>query len=290
MQYANLDGRLVVVTDNGAIDVATNSNGRFSSEPQAIYEHWDAFREWAATASPEDAVPLDVTRLRCPVPEPRQVLAVGLNYAAHAREGGFPTPDQPSVFTKFPSCLTGPGAEVELPAATVDWEVELVVVISRHTHRVTAAEAWRSVAGLTVGQDLSERTLQMTSPAPQQVSLAKSFPGFGPLGPVVATVDEFSNPDDVALGCSVNGEVVQQARTSDLIFSVPALIEHLSSILPLLPGDLIFTGTPSGVGAGRTPPRFLSPGDELVSWVEGVGELRTGFAAGAGAAGTGTAS
>jgi 2-keto-4-pentenoate hydratase/2-oxohepta-3-ene-1,7-dioic acid hydratase in catechol pathway len=100
----------------------------------------------------------------------------------------------------------------------------------------------------------------------------------------VATVDEFPDPDDIGLGCSVNGEVVQEARTSDLIFSVPTLIEHLSSILPLLPGDLVFTGTPSGVGAGRTPPRFLGSSDELVSWVEGVGELRTRFAAGAHAA------
>ena len=226
------------------------------------------------SASPRADAPLDVHALQAPVPRPRQVFAIGLNYAAHAAEAGLERPAFPPTFTKFPTCLTGPDATVELPSAFVDWEVELVVVIGRLAYEVAAGDGWRHVAGLTVGQDLSERIVQTRPPAPQ-FSLGKSFPGFGPIGPWVVTPDELDNPDDLALGCTVNGEEVQKSRTCDLIFDVDALIHHLSSITPLLPGDLIFTGTPSGVGGTRTPPRFLAPGDELVSTIEGIGTIHT---------------
>ena len=197
-----------------------------------------------------------------------------MNYAAHAAEAGLENPTFPPTFTKFPTCLTGPDATVELPSEFVDWEVELVVVIGQLAYDVAIGDGWRHVAGLTVGQDLSERIVQTRPPAPQ-FSLGKSFPGFGPIGPWVVTPDELDDPDDLALGCTVNGEEVQKSRTSDLIFGVDALVHHLSSITPLLPGDLIFTGTPSGVGGTRTPPRFLAPGDELVSTIDGVGTIHT---------------
>jgi len=129
------------------------------------------------------------------------------------------------------------------------------------------------VAGLTIGQDISERVIQTRGPGPQ-FSLGKSLPGFGPVGPWLVTVDEFRDPDDLELGCTVNGSLMQKGRSSALIFSVPRLIAELSSVLTLFPGDVIFTGTPSGVGAGRSPEVFLQPGDELVSWVEGIGEMR----------------
>jgi 2-keto-4-pentenoate hydratase/2-oxohepta-3-ene-1,7-dioic acid hydratase in catechol pathway len=132
------------------------------------------------------------------------------------------------------------------------------------------------VAGLTVGQDLSERVSQLAGPAPQ-FGLGKSFAGFGPVGPWLVTPDEFENPDDLELGCSIDGEQVQKGRTSELIFSVPQLIEGLSRTVALLPGDVIFTGTPAGVGLGRNPQRFIQPGETLVSWVEGIGELRQSF-------------
>jgi 2,4-didehydro-3-deoxy-L-rhamnonate hydrolase len=135
------------------------------------------------------------------------------------------------------------------------------------------------VAGLTVGQDLSERITQTSGPSPQ-FSLGKSLPGFGPTGPWLVTPDEFDNPDDLELGCTIDGEQMQKGRTRDLVFSVPALISRLSHKLPLLPGDLLFTGTPAGVGLGRTPPRYLAPGEELVSYVRGIGELRQRFVAG----------
>jgi 2-keto-4-pentenoate hydratase/2-oxohepta-3-ene-1,7-dioic acid hydratase in catechol pathway len=162
----------------------------------------------------------------------------------------------------------------------VDWEAELVVVIGRRAHRVASASAWEHVAGLTVGQDLSERTVQLRGDYPQ-MGLAKSYPGFSPMGPYLVTPDEFEDPDRLALGCSVNGETMQQASTADLVFSVPALIAELSAVLPLDPGDVIFTGTPAGVGMVRKPPRFLQPGDELSTYIEGIGEMRHTFVPGA---------
>jgi 2-keto-4-pentenoate hydratase/2-oxohepta-3-ene-1,7-dioic acid hydratase in catechol pathway len=164
------------------------------------------------------------------------------------------------VFTKFASCLAGPYTEVTLPAGGhTDWEVELVAIIGRTASRVDPAGAWDYVAGLTVGQDLSERVLQLAG-TPPQFSLGKSYPGFGPTGPWLVTVDEFEDTGDLALGCSVNGEPVQEGRTSDLIFSVPELIAQVSAVLPLLPGDVIFTGTPSGVGFAMSGHRGLLRG------------------------------
>jgi 2,4-didehydro-3-deoxy-L-rhamnonate hydrolase len=273
MRVASADGRAVLIHGEGIVDVARASGGALPADPQLVYEHWDDVRALADRIADAEA-PLDVHALRLPVPRPRQVFAIGLNYAAHAAEAGLEAPTFPSTFTKFPTCLTGPDATVELPSAFVDWEVELVVVIGRLAYEVAEGRGWQHVAGLTVGQDLSERIVQTRPPAPQ-FSLGKSFLGFGPIGPWVITPDELANPDDLALGCTVNGEEVQKSRTSDLIFGVDALVHHLSSIAPLLPGDLIFTGTPSGVGGTRTPPRFLAPGDELVSTIEGIGTIHT---------------
>jgi 2,4-diketo-3-deoxy-L-fuconate hydrolase len=282
VRTANLSGRLVLVTadGSGAVDVEQASGGRFGPDPQAVYDRWAEFTAWAAGADLSPAQPFRREDLGAPAPAPRQVLAIGLNYSEHAAESGFSVPDAPTVmFTKWPSCLTGPVTEVELPeGGHTDWEVELVAVIGKPARAVSAAEAWDHVAGLTVGQDLSERVLQTAGPSPQ-FSLAKSLPGFGPMGPWLVTPDEFDDRDDLELGCSINGQQVQKGRTRELIFSVPAMVSKLSAKLPLLPGDVLFTGTPSGVGMGRNPQRFLSPGDELVSYVAGIGELRQRFVA-----------
>jgi 2-keto-4-pentenoate hydratase/2-oxohepta-3-ene-1,7-dioic acid hydratase in catechol pathway len=287
MRIGNLAGRLVLVTADGTagLDVEQASRGRFAADPQAVYDRWPEFVAWAAGVdladpAPFETVPLAVADLGAPAPAPRQVLAIGLNYAEHAAESGFDVPEEPTVmFTKWPSCLTGPVTEVELPAGGhTDWEVELVAVIGRRAFRVSAADAWDHVAGLTAGQDISERILQTAGPSPQ-FSLAKSLPGFGPTGPWLVTPDEFSDPDDLELGCAVNGNQMQKGRTRDLIFSVPAMLAALSRRLPLLPGDVIFTGTPAGVGMGRTPQVWLAPGDELVSYIAGIGELRQRFVA-----------
>lgn len=281
MRIANLDGRLVLVTpDTTAVDVEQISAGRFGADPQAVYEVWDEFTRWAAGTDLSGGTPFEPEQLGPPVPRPRQVFAIGLNYSEHAAESGFQVPTAPTVlFTKWASCLTGPVTDVVLPAGGhTDWEIELVAVIGRHARDVPVADAWSHVAGLTVGQDLSERIRQSAGPSPQ-FSLAKSLPGFGPTGPWLVTPDEFADPDDLELGCSINGESVQKGRTRELIFSVPALIAALSRDLALLPGDILFTGTPAGVGMGRAPQRWLAPGDELVSHVEGIGELRQRFLA-----------
>ncbi|WP_131736929.1 fumarylacetoacetate hydrolase family protein [Actinomadura roseirufa] len=281
MRIANSGDRLYIVRGERAHDVAEISQGRFSPDPQAIYERWDEFLGWA-DALPADppGVPLAELPLGAPVPRPRQVFAIGLNYALHVAEAkkDLPLPEFPSTFTKFPACLAGPDDVVELSGDTVDWEVELVAVIGRPAHRVAESDGWSHIAGLTVGQDISDRTVQLRPPTPQ-FSLGKSFPGFGPTGPYVVTPDELPDRDDLAIGCTLNGEEVQSSRTGHLIFGIPALVAELSAVTPLLPGDLIFTGTPSGVGVAREPKRFLGAGDELVSTIEGIGSIRTRFAA-----------
>jgi 2,4-diketo-3-deoxy-L-fuconate hydrolase len=280
MRLADNDGRATLLVERGGVDVATASDGRFGPDIQAVYDDWRAFASFAdglASGSPA-VVEVDESRFGNPVPRPRQVFAIGLNYRAHAAESGVEVPTTPATFTKFPACLTGPGAEVALPSGNVDWEVELVAVIGTRADRVADADGWAHVAGLTIGQDLSERVVQMA--AGGQFSLGKSYRGFGPMGPVLVTPDELADPDDLALGCSVDGEVVQDARTSDMVFSVPRLVAELSAVVPLLPGDVVFTGTPEGVGVRRSPPRFLQPGSVLESWIEGLGRLRTTFVAG----------
>ncbi|MEV6265207.1 fumarylacetoacetate hydrolase family protein [Streptomyces sp. NPDC051784] len=280
MRIANLSGRLVLDVDGLAVDVEKASGGRFTADPQAVYERWGEFRDWAAQSRLPEGSPYEPARLGAPVPAPRQIVAAGLNYRDHAAESGFALPDtMPPVFTKFATSVTGPVTEVTLPpGGHTDWEIELVVVIGARAHRVPAEAAWDHVAGLTVGQDLSERITQLEGPTPQ-FSLGKSFPGFAPTGPCLVTPDAFDDPDDLALRCTLNGEDVQKSRTSDLIFPVPELIARLSSVMPLLPGDVVFTGTPAGVGLGRSPQRWLAPGDELVSTIEGIGELRQRFVA-----------
>lgn len=274
MKLGNLEGRAVLVFDDGAVDIAHASAGEFGPTFRSVYDRWDEFTA-AAPAFVAAPIPFAPEQLGPTSPDPRQVFAIGLNYRAHAAETGQDVPSVPATFTKFPSCLNAPYGEIALPADmadTVDWEVELVVVIGRDARHVEASDAWDHVAGLTVGQDISERTTQMA--AGRQFSLGKSYDGFGPTGPWVVTLDEVTDPDDLALGCSVDGETVQDARTSDLIFPVPELIARLSAVVTLRPGDLIFTGTPSGVGVARTPPRFLAAGQVLETWIEGIGRLR----------------
>lgn len=280
MRLANLAGRAVLVTDGGAIDVAEASDGRFGPDPQALFDDWAGFAAWASEktdAAAAAAVPLDVSALGAPVPRPRQVFAIGLNYAEHAAEAGYPPDEMPVTFTKFPSSIVGPEAVVTLPEGNVDWEVELVVVIGSEAYQVDREHAWDHVAGLTIGQDLSERITQLQGSAPQ-FSLGKSFPGFGPTGPWLVTPDEFADRDDLGLSCSLSGEQMQSSRTSMMLYDVPELLVRLSAVCPLLPGDLIFSGTPAGIGNRRTPPRFIAPDDVLVSEIEGIGTLETRFA------------
>jgi 2,4-diketo-3-deoxy-L-fuconate hydrolase len=217
--------------------------------------------------------------LHCPVPRPRQVFAIGLNYADHAAESGMAMPPAPLTFTKFPSCLNTATGPIALSGQTVDWEVELVVVIGTEETNVPVDGAWAAVAGLTLGQDISDRTVQMSG-QPPQFSLGKSFTAFGPTGPALVSTDSFADLDDIGLWCDVGDERMQDGRTDDLIFAVPTLVAYLSSICTLFPGDLIFTGTPAGVGMGRG--RFLAEGEVLTSGAEVIGELSNRCVAGSG--------
>jgi len=273
MRVARVSGRLSLLVDNGAIDVQAASDGRFPADPDAVFDQWDELREWAAGRGSQGAEPYSRDQLGAPVLNPKQVFAIGLNYRDHAAESGVAVPSAPAVFTKFATCLTGPYDTVRLPSDKVDWEVELVVAIGRRAWQVSEEDAWSHVAGLTVGQDLSERAVQLVGPVPQ-FSLGKSYPGFGPIGPAIVTPDELSDPDDLSLICAVDEELLQKGRTSDMVFSVSELIARLSAVCPLLPGDLIFTGTPPGVGMARTPARYLTGDTTLVSAIDGIGELR----------------
>ncbi|BAH53598.1 fumarylacetoacetate hydrolase family protein [Rhodococcus opacus] len=292
MRIANIDNRAaLVIGDEGGergIDLAHASHGRFGPGPQAVYEDFGAVTAWAAeqdlSALADDSFAIERSRLGAPSPTPRQVFAVGLNYHAHAAESGFDSPTHlPPVFTKYASSFSGPDTDVVIPAGgNVDWEIELVVVIGRETSNIDVADAWSNVAGLTVGQDISERITQTRGPAPQ-FGLGKSFAGFSPQGPWLVTPDEFADPDDLELGCAIDGEEVQKGRTRDLIFPVSQLIATLSRNVTLYPGDVIFTGTPAGVGVGREPQRFLQVGEKLDSWIDGIGQLHQRFVADPGA-------
>ncbi|CAN5343950.1 fumarylacetoacetate hydrolase family protein [soil metagenome] len=276
MKLATLAGRAVLVFGDRALDVETASEGVFGADAQALFARWSAFATWATSISDAGSTPFDVAELGAPVPRPTQVFAIGVNYAEHAAEAGYPADSLPVTFTKFASSIVGPSHVVELPEGNVDWEVELVVAISRDAYRVHRADAWSYVAGVTIGQDISERVTQLEGSSPQ-FSLGKSFPGFGPTGPWLVTPDELPDRDDLAIGCSVSGEQMQSSRTSMMIYDVPELIARLSAVLHLLPGDIIFTGTPAGVGNRRTPQRFLTADDHLRSEIEGIGSLDTRF-------------
>lgn len=274
MKLANLRGRAVLVLDTGLLDIAEASGGEFGPGMHAVLDDWQSFREWCELARHQwSAIPSAAPVFDAVVPRPGSVFAVGLNYRAHAVEAGLPIPEVPLVFTKFPSSVTAPQGEIELPTDQVDWEVELALVIGREARRIAQAEAWSHVAGITAAQDFSARDVQLLGGSKPQFSLGKSFENFTPLGPVLVTPDEYDNPDAIEVSCAINGETVQDSSTADLIFSVSAVVSYLSHIVTLRPGDVILTGTPSGVGLGMTPPRYLVDGDEVTTYVAGVGVM-----------------
>lgn len=222
------------------------------------------------------ALPLvdEGVRIGSCVGRPPNFHAIGLNYAKHARETGSPEPKEPIVFSKATSCLCGPHDPLTLPPGSVktDWEVELGVVIGRTAEHVSEADALSCVAGYCTLNDISERSYQMERGG--QWIKGKSAPGFGPVGPWLVTPDEVGDPQNLALSLSVNGAQQQGSSTSDMIFSVREIISYLSRFMRLLPGDIIATGTPEGVGLGQNPQRFLAAGDVVVAEVETLGAQR----------------
>jgi 2,4-didehydro-3-deoxy-L-rhamnonate hydrolase len=274
MKTAVVSGRMKVVSDGVCRDVEEVTNGSFGPDPMDVFDRWTEFLEQMRNLSPgNDGVVVQDDAIESPVPRPRQVFGIGLNYRGHAIEAGMPIPDVPLVFTKFPSAVGGPFGILELPTTQVDWEAEVAVVVGLRGRDVDRSNAWQHVAGLTGAQDYSARDVQMLPAGTPQFSLGKSFPGFLRLGPVLVTVDELEDREDLHLTCSVDEDVRQSGSTSDLIFPIPVLIEYLSAVVTLLPGDVILTGTPAGVGTGMKPPQFLVPGQVVRTTVVGVGEM-----------------
>src|SRR6478736_2204944 len=234
MRIASRLGRAVIVEGNLCADIADASKGAFGHRIDDLYQHWERFLQWARESAVVADQPFEVSELDAPVQRPRQVFGIGLNYLDHAAESGVSVPSSATVFTKFPTCLVGPTAAVELPSTTVDWEAQLVVVIGRTADRVSEHDAWDYVAGLTVGQDISERTVQLAGPVPQ-FSLGKSYRTFGPIGPWLVTPDDLERRDDLELQCSVSGRALQKGRTGQMVFSVSELIAQISQVCPMLP-------------------------------------------------------
>ena len=224
-----------------------------------------------------DASPVSGAALLPPLPDPDKIVCIGLNYRSHAAEAGIDPPDQPTFFAKFRNALAPADATVKLPAASekVDYEAEVAFVLGRRCKDVDASDALDAIAGYMLLNDLSARDLQFATP---QWMPGKVFDGSAPCGPALVTPDEAGAPDAISFALDLNGERMQEASTSDLVFSVPELVARLSRWMTLEPGDIVSTGTPSGVGSIRQPRVWLKPGDEIVISSPSLGELRTTIA------------
>lgn len=216
--------------------------------------------------------PFTTADLQAPIPQPGQVFAIGMNYADHSKEIHLDLPKTPSIFTKFPSSITGPTPTVQHHGTKTDWETELVVVIGTGGRNISEAAAPAHIAGYMVGEDLSDRAVQFAND-PAQFSLGKSFENYAPIGPWLTTPADVGDLAQFEITTTVNGSVMQHAPLSQMVFDVPTLVAYLSTIVELRPGDLIFTGTPEGTGTGHDPQRFLQAGDHLTGTITGLGEL-----------------
>ena len=255
------------------------------SEPQAGIVHdgkvlplgCDMISICASGEVPEpvgEGIALDAVTLLAPVPRPPKLICVGLNYRDHAEEAGLEIPKVPTIFNKFPNVIVGPGQPVVIPKATKkpDYEGEFAFVIGKGGRHIPAAEALNHVLGYTIVNDVSAREWQV---ATSQWLMGKTFDTFAPMGPWIVTKDEIPDPHALDLTTEIGGEVLQSSNTSELVFKIPELIEHVSTVVTLEPGDVFATGTPSGVGFSRTPRRWLRPGEEVIVRISGIGELRS---------------
>lgn len=232
----------------------------------------DRAREAAKRGQP---LPQDQVKILAPIPRPEKIFGIGLNYADHARETGKEPPQEPVVFSKFPTATLAPESPIVLPSnsSQVDYEGELVVVIGEGGRHIPKAEARRHIAGYCCGNDVSARDWQMGKPGGQWM-LGKGFDTFAPFGPAIVTADEIPQPGRLRIQTRLNGKTMQDSNTNQLIFDVDTLVSYISDVCTLSPGDLIFTGTPPGVGVARKPPVFLQAGDTVEIEVEKLGTLR----------------
>lgn len=232
----------------------------------------DRVMRWASHAPGGARIPAAGAKLAAPIARPGKIVCIGLNYRDHAAESNLAIPEVPTVFAKFPTAVIGPGDAIVLPKNSnkPDYEAEFAVVIGKGGRHIDE-EHWRDhVFGYTIVNDVSARDFQM---ATSQWIIGKTFDTFAPMGPAIVTADEIEDPHNLRISLTLNGETMQDSNTRNLIFKIPQLIAHLSSVFTLEPGDIIATGTPAGVGFARKPPRWLRPGDEVSITVEGVGTL-----------------
>lgn len=260
-----------LVTDSGMVPLSQLMDS--PPDDKTLFDRWEQVVAVAGGAAAASAEPIP-ERLLPPVPPPEKLICIGLNYLDHALESGAAPPSEPVVFSKFNTALIGHGEAIELPrlSKAVDYEAELVVVIGRTGRDIAEAQALAHVAGYTCGHDVSARDWQLGRPGGQWL-LGKSFDTFAPLGPWLVSSDEIPDPSDLRVQMLLGDTVAQDSTTAQLIFSIPRLVAHLSGIMTLRPGDLIFTGTPPGVGAARTPPRYLHDGDVCSVNIERIGRL-----------------
>jgi 2-keto-4-pentenoate hydratase/2-oxohepta-3-ene-1,7-dioic acid hydratase in catechol pathway len=232
----------------------------------------DRVRRWVDSAPGREVHKPSAVRMLAPIPRPTKVICIGLNYRDHAEESNLPLPKVPTVFAKFATAVIGPNADVVLPKASTqpDYEAEFVFVIGRGGRYIPEERALEHVFGYTIMNDVSARDFQTATP---QWTMGKTFDTFAPIGPAVTTRDAIADPHNLAISLTLNGQVMQNSNTSNLVFGVPALIAFLSSVFTLEPGDIVATGTPGGVGFARKPPVWLKPGDEMIVRIEGLGEL-----------------
>jgi 2-keto-4-pentenoate hydratase/2-oxohepta-3-ene-1,7-dioic acid hydratase in catechol pathway len=220
------------------------------------------------------------SRLLPPVPDPRKIICIGLNYRDHAAESGVPVPAEPVLFSKYPTALIGHLGQIVLPRVSqeVDYEAELVVVVGQGGRHIAREKAWEHVGGYTVGHDVSARDWQLNKPGKQWMA-GKTFDTFAPIGPELVSPDEVSDPHGLGIRLRLNGQTMQDSSTRQLVFGIDELIAYLSQVMTLEPGDLIFTGTPPGVGMARKPPVWLKPGDVVEVEIDQLGTLRNSVVA-----------
>ena len=270
-KLANIEGRAALVEGDYYYDLETISNGKFNNDTSNALTNLVGLSELSEDLSKsEPSGLLHDIKIDAPISAPKNCYAVGLNYRNHAEEAGMDIPSVPMVFTKHTTCLVGPNSTIEMRSDHVDYEAELVVVIGKSGKDIQKDNAWDHVAGLCAGQDISDRTVQFSS-NPPQFNLGKSFDTFGPMGPYLVSPDGLQDKESLEIECKVNQEVRQKDNTNDLIFDVPSIISYLSEIVTLNTGDIIFTGTPGGVGIMEG--KFLKDGDVLSTSIEGIGTL-----------------
>lgn len=234
----------------------------------------EKLQSWLENNKSQNKLVPEGTRLGPPVKKPSKIICIGLNYAKHAEESGAVVPDEPVIFFKATSAIVGPNDDLIIPrnSTKTDWEVELGVVIGKKASYVSKEEAMNHVAGYVLHNDYSEREFQLER-AGQWVK-GKSCDTFAPLGPYVVTKDEIKDPQNLRLWLKLNGEIKQQSNTSDMVFDVPTVVSYLSQFMSLMPGDIISTGTPFGVGMGLSPQRYVRPGDEIELGIDGLGSSK----------------